>query len=212
LSRRGVRVVGVASTIDNDLAGSDVTIGATTALEIALEAIDRLRVTASSHGRTFLVEVMGRKCGYLALIAGITGGAEAIMIPEVSQSAEEVATAIREAYDRGKSHAIVVVAEGAEPNAAALAAYFAQHSERLGFELRVTKLGHVQRGGAPGVFDRMSATVLGATAVEHLQSDSCGNVLGIVNGKVTPTALSSVIRASKPLDPHLMLLARVLTE
>jgi 6-phosphofructokinase 1 len=212
LSQRGVPVVGVASTIDNDLTGSDVTIGVTTALDIALEAIDRLRVTASSHGRTFLVEVMGRKCGYLALIAGIAGGAEAIMLPEVPQSAEEVASAIRDAYGRGKSHAIVVVAEGAEPNAAELAAYFALHAERLGFELRVTKLGHIQRGGAPGAFDRMSATLLGAAAVDHLESGTYGNLLGIVNGRITPTALASVTGTAKSLDPHLMRLAHVLAQ
>jgi 6-phosphofructokinase 1 len=212
LSQRGVSIVGIASTIDNDVAGSDVTIGATTALDIALEAIDRLRVTASSHKRSFLVEVMGRRCGYLALVAGIAGGAEAIMLPHVPQSAEEVATAIRDAYGRGKRHAIVVVAEGAEPNAAKLAAYFAEHTERLGFELRVTKLGHIQRGGAPGVFDRMSATLLGAAAVEHLHAGRYGDMLGIVNGKITPTALASVVGASKPLDEHLMRLAPILAE
>jgi 6-phosphofructokinase 1 len=143
LSRRGVAVAGIASTIDNDLAGSDVTLGTTTALDVALEAIDRLRVTASSHGRVFLVEVMGRACGYLALIAGIAGGAEAIVVPEAEQDPETVAIAIREAYRRGKSHAIVVVAEGAAYGADALARYFEQHSQRLGFELRVTKLGHI---------------------------------------------------------------------
>ncbi len=212
LSQRGVPVVGIASTIDNDVAGSDPTIGATTALDIALEAIDRLRVTASSHGRAFLVEVMGRRCGYLALIAGIAGGAEAIMLPEVPQSAEVVAAAIRDAYGRGKSHAIVVVAEGAEPNAAALAEYFAHHAERLGFELRATRLGHIQRGGTPGVSDRMTATLLGAAAIEQLQAGMHGNVLGMLNGKVTPTALASLAGAVKPLDPQLLRLARVLAE
>jgi 6-phosphofructokinase 1 len=211
LSQRGMPVVGVASTIDNDLAGSDVTLGATTALDTALEAIDRLRVTASSHGRTFLMEVMGRNCGYLALLAGIAGGAEAIMIPEVRQTPEQIATAIREAYGRGKSHAIVIVAEGAEPNAAALADYFGQHAERLGFELRVTKLGHIQRGGAPGSFDRMSATVLGAAAAEHLHRGTHGVLLGIVGGRITATAYRDVIRMDKGLDPNLLQLAQVLT-
>lgn len=212
LSQRGLPVAGVASTIDNDLAGSDVTIGTTTALDTALDAIDRLRVTASSHGRTFLVEVMGRKCGYLALLAGIAGGAEAIVIPELTHTGEEVATAIRAAYTRGKSHAIVVVAEGAEPDAAGLASYFTQHAERLGFELRLTKLGHIQRGGAPGVFDRMSATVLGAAAVEHLHSGSHGVLLGIIGGKVAASALGDAIRCPKPLDPELLRLARILAE
>jgi len=212
LAQQGLAVVGVASTIDNDLAGSDVTIGTTTALDTALDAIDRLRETASSHGRAFLVEVMGRRCGYLALLAGIAGGAEAIMIPEVQQSAEEVAIAIREAYGRGKSHAIVVVAEGADPNATALAGYFAEHAERLGFELRATKLGHIQRGGPPGAFDRMHATVLGAAAVEHLYGNSHGVLLGVIDGKVTATRLSEVVGSSKRLDPNLLRLARVLTQ
>lgn len=211
LSELSMPVVGVASTIDNDLAGSDVTIGATTALDTALAAVDRLRVTASAHGRTFLVEVMGRSCGYLALLTGIGGGAEAIMIPEIPQTPEQVAAAIREAYGRGKSHAIVVVAEGARPNATELAAYFARHAERLGFELRVSTLGHIQRGGPPGAFDRMSATLLGAAAVEQLERDVHGVLLGIVGGKVTATPYAGVVGAAKPLDPGLLRLASILT-
>ena len=114
----GLEVVGVASTIDNDLAGSDITIGVDTALNIALEAIDRLKVTASSHQRAFLVEVMGRNCGYLALMAGIAGGAESVVIPEAEVEPEVIARDIQSAYERGKAHALVVVAEGARNNAA----------------------------------------------------------------------------------------------
>jgi 6-phosphofructokinase 1 len=212
LAQRGVAVVGVASTIDNDLPGSDLTIGATTALDTALEAIDRLRVTASAHGRVFLVELMGRSCGYLALLAGLTGGAEAIVIPELQEDPEQIATSIREAYARGKSHAIVVIAEGAERNADALSRYFTEHAERLGFELRVTKLGHVQRGGSPCAFDRLSATLLGVSAVENLQAGRHGVLLGIVGGRVTATALADVIGCSKPLDTRLIQIARMLTE
>jgi len=212
LASRGIAVVGVASTIDNDLAGCDVTIGATTAIDIALEAIDRLRVTASAHGRVFLVELMGRTCGYLALIAGITGGAEAIVIPEIAQDPEIIATIIREAYARGKSHAIVVIAEGAERDADALARYFAEHAERLGFELRVTKLGHVQRGGSPCSFDRLAATLLGAAAIEHLHAGRHGVLLGMIDGRVTPSAFEDVVVRKKPLDAGLIRLARALTE
>ncbi|HVC30014.1 MAG TPA: ATP-dependent 6-phosphofructokinase [Steroidobacteraceae bacterium] len=211
LSQRGVSVAGVASTIDNDLAGSDVTLGATTALGIALEAIDRLRVTASAHGRVFLVEVMGRACGYLALMAGIAGGAEAIVIPEAEQSPETIATAIREAYQRGKSHAIVIVAEGARHDADALSRYFREHAERLGFELRVTKLGHVQRGGVPCGFDRLGATVLGAGAVQHLAAGRHGILLGIIGGRVTASPLADVIHAAKPLDANFIQLAEMLS-
>ena len=210
LSRRGVAVVGVASTIDNDLAGSDITLGATTALGIALESIDRLRVTASAHGRVFLVEVMGRTCGYLALMAGIAGGAEAIVIPEAEQSPEQIAAAIQEAYQRGKSHAIVVVAEGARYDADALARHFTEHAERLRFELRVTKLGHVQRGGAPCAFDRLSASLLGAAAVERIQARQHGILLGIVGGELTATMLTDVAHVTKPLDPQWLRLARML--
>lgn len=212
LSKRGVAVVGVASTIDNDLAGSDITLGATTALGIALESIDRLRVTASAHGRVFLVEVMGRTCGYLALMAGIAGGAEAIAIPEAEQSPEHIAVTIQDAYQRGKSHAIVVVAEGARYDADALAKHFAEHAERLRFELRVTKLGHVQRGGAPCAFDRLSASLLGAAAVERIEAKQNGVLLGIVGGDLAATPLAEVTQAHKPLEPQWLRLARMLAQ
>lgn len=117
LSQTGFPVGGVASTIDNDFYGSEITIGVDTALNIALEAIDRLKVTASSHQRAFLVEVMGRHCGYLALMAGIAGGAEAVVIPEVETDPDALAAELRHAYERGKSHALIVVAEGARCNA-----------------------------------------------------------------------------------------------
>jgi len=210
LSQRGIRVVGVASTIDNDLVGSEPSIGTTTAADIALEAIDRLRATASSHKRAFLVEVMGRASGHLALIAGITGGAEAVVVPEADQPLENVAHQILEAYGRGKRHAIVVVAEGAKYNAERLASYFDEHIQRLGFELRVTKLGHVQRGGAPGVFDRLLATRLGAAAVETLGAGEHGLLLGMMGGRVVTTPLEAVVGAIKPLDLGLLELAQLL--
>src|SRR4029450_12400647 len=155
LAEMGLEVMGVASTIDNDLAGSEITIGVDTALNIALEAIDRLKVTASSHKRAFLVEGMGRNCGYLALMAGIAGGAESVVIPEAEVEPEIIVRDIQSAYARGKAHALVVVAEGARNSAVKLAQHFEQHKGRLGFDLRVTTLGHVQRGGVPGAFDRL---------------------------------------------------------
>ncbi|HIC96151.1 TPA: 6-phosphofructokinase [Candidatus Bipolaricaulota bacterium] len=212
LSRAGFPVVGVASTIDNDLYGSEPSIGVDTALNIALEAIDRLKVTASSHQRAFLVEVMGRRCGYLALIAGLTGGAEAIVIPEVETDPEALASELRAAYERGKPHAIVVVAEGAYYNAAQLATYFREHRKRLGFELRVTILGHVQRGGAPGAFDRLLATRLGVAAVEHLARGEHGVMVGLLKGEVVVTPLAEVVAKEKALDPRLLELAGVLAK
>lgn len=210
LSALGFPVVGVASTIDNDLYGAEITIGVDTALNIALEAIDRLKVTASSHQRAFLVEVMGRECGYLALMAGIAGGAEAIVLPEVATDPEALAESMHAAYTRGKAHAIVVVAEGASYNAERLVHYFSEHQERLGFELRATILGHVQRGGAPGAFDRLLATRLGAAAVDHLARGEHGRLVGLRQGAIAATPLDAVVAQRKTLDPELIELARVL--
>jgi len=212
LARKGFPVIGVASTIDNDLYGSDITIGVDTALNIALEAIDRLKVTAASHERAFLVEVMGRDCGYLALMAGIAGGAEAIVIPEVETNPEALATELRNAYERGQAHAIVVVAEGAQYNATALADYFKEHHERLGFDLRVTTLGHVQRGGAPSAYDRLLATRLGADAVERLARGEHGVLVGLVKGEIMATPLTEVLANRKQLDERLFELARRLAK
>lgn len=211
LSKLGFPVVGVASTIDNDLAGSEITIGVDTALNIALEAIDRLKVTASSHNRAFLVEVMGRDCGYLALMAAISGGAEAVVMPEFETSAEAVAAELRDAYGRGKAHAVVVVAEGAKLNASALERHFEDHRERLSFDLRSTTLGHVQRGGAPTAFDRLLATRLGAAAVAQLERGEAGVLVGLVRGEIVATPYAEVIGVKKAIDPSLLELARVLS-
>ena len=210
LSRRGVRVVGVASTIDNDLVGCDVTIGATTALDVALEALDRLKVTASSHHRAFLVEVMGRDCGYLALMAGIAGGAEVVAIPEVPASIDQVAEAVRDTYRRGKAHALIVVAEGVPGGADALASELSARRAEVGFDVRVTKLGHVQRGGAPGAFDRILASRTGAAAIDALGINTTGVLIGVAGGAIVRTPLVEVAGRTKPIDPSLFELARVL--
>ena len=212
LTQMGFPVVGVASTIDNDLFGSEITIGVDTALNVALEAIDRLKVTASSHNRAFLVEVMGRDCGYLALMAGIAGGAEAIVIPEIEQSPDQVADEIQAAYERGKAHGIVVVAEGARYDAEALAAYFNEHEEELGFELRVTKLGHVQRGGEPLAFDRILATRLGAAATDVMESNEHGVLVGLNKGDITTTPLDVVVNNRKTLSKDMIKLAGILAK
>jgi 6-phosphofructokinase 1 len=210
LSQMGFPVIGVASTIDNDLYGSEITIGVDTALNIALEAIDRLKVTASSHHRAFIIEVMGRNCGYLALMAGIAGGAEAIIIPEVPADPEQLASELSSAYDRGKPHALVVVAEGANYNAQRLDQYFEKHRERLGFDLRVTILGHVQRGGTPGAYDRLLATRLGAAATQCLQSGQYGLLVGLLHGVISSTPLTEVVANQKTVDLELLKLAHVL--
>ena len=212
LSKMGYPVIGVASTIDNDLYGSEMTIGVDTALNIALEAIDRLKITASSHQRAFVVEVMGRDCGYLALMAAIAGGAEFVIIPEIETDPEIVAAWLRADYQKGKAHALVVVAEGAYYNAQRLQRYFEEHHERLGFELRVTTLGHVQRGGAPSAFDRLLGTRMGAAATEHLARAEHGIMVGLVNGRIAPTPLAEVVAKKKQLDLNLLELARALNK
>jgi len=212
LSEMDFPVVGVASTIDNDLYGTDITIGVDTALDVALEAVDRLKVTASSHQRAFLVEVMGRNCGYLALMIGLAGGAEYVVIPEAETDPDELAAELVSAYERGKSHALVVVAEGATYNAEKMAAYFEQHKERLGFALRVTKLGHVQRGGTPNAFDRILATRLAAGATECLERGEFGVLVGLLKSEVATTPLSEVVTKKKPLDLKLLKLAEVLAK
>jgi len=145
-------------------------------------------------------------------MAGIAGGADAIVIPEAEMDAESVATVLRAAYSRGKTHALVVVAEGAQCNAEKMSLYFQEHRERLGFELRVTILGHVQRGGTPGAFDRLLATRLGAAATEHLARGEHGILLGLIKGEVTPTPLVDVVANKKQLDLRLLELARVLAK
>ncbi len=210
LQTDGFPVVGVASTIDNDLPGSEITIGVDTALNIALEAIDRVKTTASSHERAFLIEVMGRNCGYLALAAGLAGGAEVVVIPEVETTPEQVAEDLREAWRKGKSHALAVVAEGAALNADMLMAWFREHSERVGFDLRATVLGHVQRGGAPLAFDRLLASRLGAAAVEAIADGETGVLIGRRAAQNARTPLAEVAGRIKPPDLALLDLARAL--
>ncbi|MDX2159806.1 MAG: 6-phosphofructokinase [bacterium] len=210
LNDMGFPTIGAASTIDNDLIGSDITIGVDTALNIALEAIDRLKVTASSHRRAFLVEVMGRDCGYLALMAGIAGGAEAIMVPEIDNPPEMLVRRLQESYARGKTNGIVVVAEGAKYPIETLIQYCNQHA--LGFEIRATTLGHVQRGGAPGAFDRNLATRLGAAAAEKLINGERGCVVGLIHSELATTPYADVVGRTKGIDPELMRLAEIMAQ
>lgn len=210
LSEMGFPVVGIASTIDNDLYGSDVTIGVDSALNIALEAIDRLKVTASSHQRAFIVEVMGRNCGYIALMSGLAGGAEAITLPEIDTDIEVLANTLRLAYEHGKSHAIIVAAEGAKYNAAELTEYFKTNRDRHGFSVRSTILGHVQRGGEPTAADRVLGSKFGLGAIEAIDRGEFGVLVGIQDNHIVTTPFSEVIGKSKPLDEDLLRLAKIL--
>ena len=177
----GIKTIGIPGTIDNDIAGTDYTIGYDTALNIILDAISKLKDTATSHERTYLIEVMGRNCGDLALYAAIAGGASGVMIPEVKASTDDIAKVIRERRAEGKLYDIIVVAEGAG-NILDIEKELAQ---KIDTDIRVTILGHVQRGGAPTANDRILATKLGVKAVELLIDGEAGLMVGMESGKVT---------------------------
>jgi 6-phosphofructokinase 1 len=212
LNKMGFPVVGIASTIDNDLYGTDVTIGCDTAVNVTVEAIDHLRTTGSSHNRAFMIETMGRDCGYLAIMAGLAGGAEVISTPEFQVPAEEIADRLRAAYERGKTHAIVVIAEGVKDNAARVNAFFENDKRMIGFELRTTVLGHVVRGAPPSAMDRVLATTLGVKAVHALQDGAHDVLVGYQKNEVTRTPLEEVAGRTKPISTELLELARVLAK
>jgi len=179
-------------------------------VNITLEAIDRLRTTASSHQRAFAVETMGRDCGYIALMAGLAGGAEVIALPESEITPAEVAERLRGAYRRGKTHALVVIAEGARCGVRELMQHYEKERASIGFELRVTRLGHVVRGGAPSAADRVLATRLGAAAIECLARGENGMLVGIVHNEITATPLAEIAGRMRPADDKLLELARVM--
>jgi len=211
LSERGVPVVGIASTIDNDLPGSDRCIGVDTALNVALESIDRLRATASSHQRGSIVEVMGRDHGYLALHAALAGGAEGVVLPEVGSGPGEIEDLFRYAEQTGKNHAMIIVAEGAEYNANRLKKYFQDRSpDEIGFQLRFTILGHVQRGGRPTAFDRSLGARLGAKAIDQIVKGETNRLVGWSGGSPTAVPLEIVRDDHTSLDTALIELVNVL--
>ena len=210
LAKEGFAAVGVPSTIDNDLYGTDISIGADTAINVTLEAIDRLRTTASSHQRAFVVETMGRDCGYIALMAGIAGGAEVIAIPEREVEPAEIAERLRAAYRRGKTHALVVMAEGAQHGVQALLKHYGEQKDTIGFDLRLTRLGHVVRGGVPTAADRVLATRLGAAAVSSLAAGRHGVLMGMHKGAIAATPLAEVGGRMRPADAALLDLARTM--
>lgn len=208
LSLQGVPVVGIPASIDNDIYGTDMCIGVDTALNTIVDAIDKLRDTASSHNRAFFVEVMGRNQGYLATQAGIVCGAELVLVPESETPFSEITSVVDEAYKRGKSHAIIVVAEGYSMTAGEVAAKLEEL--QLGFTTRVTVLGHIQRGGRPTAFDRFLATRFGVKAVEFLLSGQVGVMTALSGRDIEPVPLATVITKRKALSPEYLNIARIL--
>ena len=219
----GVKVIGVPKTIDNDIAATDFTFGFDTAVQIVTDAIDRLTSTAEAHNRVILVEVMGRTKGWIATYAGIAGGAEAILIPEISYDLEDVASIIQRRHRRGKNYSIVVVAEGVAPpqetrlekdifgfdRLGGVAYQLAPVIEQLtGFETRVTVLGHLQRGGTPTAFDRVLATRLGTKAADLAAGGASGVMVAMRGAEIVPVPLAEACADIRGVDNDLFDVAR----
>jgi 6-phosphofructokinase 1 len=208
LHQLGFPVIGVPGSIDNDIWGTNMSIGVDTALNTILDAIDKLRDTASSHERCFLLEVMGRNCGYLAMMGGILGGAEFVIIPEHDVRLEEIGQALEDAYMRGKSHALTIIAEGATPKIHEVAEYLENHA--VGFEVRMTVLGHVVRGGSPSAFDRLLATRLGVDAVERLVAGESGVMVGLHGRDIGTVSLEDATSKQRSISEVYVEMAEIL--
>lgn len=206
----GIPFVGAPGTIDNDLYGTDLTIGYDTAVNTALEALDKIRDTANSHDRVFFVEVMGRDSGYIAIQCGIGGGAEMVMVPETSTSINDVLDTLRQGWERSKTSSIVVVAEGDEEGSAMEVAAKVK-AKMPDKDIRVTTLGHIQRGGSPSNYDRILASRLGLAAIEGLIKGKTGVMAGVINNELVYTKVEECISLDKPLSPDLLRMVKILS-
>jgi 6-phosphofructokinase 1 len=208
LGEAGVDAVGIPATIDNDVPGTELALGVDTAVDTAVRAIDLIRGTAISHNRAHIVEVMGRDSGYLALMSAIAGGAEVALIPEFETEPEEILRLLEEAYERGKSHFVIVAAEGAEYSAEDLQGYI---NEAEGtYEADLTSVGHIQSGGDPTSTDRILAARLGSAAVDALAEGEPGTMIGVRGEETRRIPLDEVVGKERPLDPGMYELARML--
>ena len=206
----GIPIVGIPGTIDNDLFGSDYTIGFDTAVNTALSAIDSIRDTANSHDRVFFIEVMGRNSGFIAIQCGIGGGAEMVMVPETATTTNDVIQNLKEGRDKDKTSSIIVVAEGkVHGNAHEIADKVLLQLPEL--DIRVSTLGHVQRGGKPTAFDRILASRLGIAAVEGLTNGKKGVMVGIVNNQIQYTNFEDAITKPKPIDDDMLRMVKILS-
>ncbi len=202
-----IPVIGIPGTIDNDIAMTDTSIGVDTCLNTVVDAIQKLKDTASSHERAFIIEVMGRSSGYIATVSGLVTGAEAVIVPEVPVDYEELGKKLLEERERGKINCIVVVAEGA-----ASAYTVARHLEhRIGYETRITILGHIQRGGSPTAFDRLLASRMGVAAIDSLMKGESYVMTALQSGSIVTVKLDEVLKAKKKLDMDLVKLAAILS-
>lgn len=207
----GIPTVGAPGTIDNDLYGTDYTIGYDTAVNTALEAIDKIRDTADSHDRVFFIEVMGRDSGYIAIQCGIAGGAEIVMVPEVLTPISEVVETLKQGWNRSKSSSIIVVAEGDEEGNAAEVADKIKARLEVDMDIRVTTLGHIQRGGIPTAYDRILASRLGLGAVEGLMNDQKNVMVGLINNEIVYTPFRDTIRLPKPINEDMLRMVKILS-
>ncbi|HAE58413.1 MAG TPA: 6-phosphofructokinase [Anaerolineae bacterium] len=198
LHKQEINVVGVPGSIDNDIWGTNISIGVDTAMNTIMDAVDKLRDTASSHGRAFLVETMGRGSGYLAVMAGIVSGAEIVLIPETQVTIQDVANAVESAYKRGKTHAFIINAEGSGITTAELAG--ALEDLDVGFKTRVTILGHIQRGGSPTAYDRLLASRMGVKAVDALLSGTFGVMTGLKGRGIEYVPLEEVVDTKREVN------------
>ncbi|QCK14792.1 6-phosphofructokinase [Mangrovivirga cuniculi] len=206
-----IPVIGIPGTIDNDIYGTDKTIGFDTAVNTALSAVDNIRDTADSHDRVFFIEVMGRDSGYIAIQSGIGGGAEMVMVPETKTTINEVIEALQKGWSRSKTSSIVVIAEGDEEgNAFEISEKVKARVKDLK-DIRVTILGHVQRGGTPTAQDRILASRLGLSAVEGLRDGKSGVMVGVINDEVTFTSFGDSITKQKPLNKDLIRMVEILS-
>ena len=205
-----IPIIGIPGTIDNDLFGSDYTIGFDTAVNTALSAIDSIRDTANSHDRVFFIEVMGRNSGFIAIQCGIGGGAEMVMVPETATTTDDVIQNLKEGRDKDKTSSIIVVAEGkVHGNAHEIADKVLSELPEL--DIRVSTLGHVQRGGKPTAFDRILASTLGMAAVEGLTNGKKGVMVGIVNNQIQYTNFKDAITKPKPINDDMLRMVKILS-
>ncbi|WAA13946.1 6-phosphofructokinase [Fervidibacillus halotolerans] len=207
LTNLGIPCIGVPGTIDNDICGTDFTIGFDTALNTVIDAIDKIRDTASSHERTFVIEVMGRNAGDIALWSGLAGGAETILIPEAEESMDEIIARLKHGQRRGKKHSIIIVAEGVMSGVE-----FAEKLKKeIQMDVRVSVLGHIQRGGSPTVRDRVIASRMGARAVELLIEGKGGRAVGIVNNEIIDRPIAEILDQPHTIDMQMFELSKELS-